>query len=72
MTTPEIYTPTDEHPALGSAAVHVWRVGLDVPPAAIDRLATVLSPDEHARAERFHFDLHRHRYIVGRAMLRGC
>jgi 4'-phosphopantetheinyl transferase len=67
---PEKYRPANEHPDLGPAAVHVWRVALDAAPDAIARLGTTLSPDERARAERFHFDLHRHRYIAGRAMLR--
>lgn len=38
-------------------------------PVPADALAA-LSPEEHARAARFHFDVHRRRFLAGRAALR--
>jgi 4'-phosphopantetheinyl transferase len=50
------------------AGVQLWLVDLDAPPVGDD--ATLLSPDETARAERFVFDRHRRRFVAGRAALR--
>ena len=41
-----------------------------VEPPILERLRATLSADERARADRFVFDEHRHRFIVARAMLR--
>ena len=51
-----------------STEVLVWTFDLD----AIDSVASaaVLSTDERARAARFRFDIHRDRFIAGRAALR--
>lgn len=48
--------------------VHVWRVALNDSRAA--SLRPKLSPDECARADRFHFARDRHRFIVARGSLR--
>ncbi|MBW4575008.1 MAG: 4'-phosphopantetheinyl transferase superfamily protein [Aphanothece sp. CMT-3BRIN-NPC111] len=50
--------------------VHVWRAALDLGAAQVQRLAETLSVDEKERAERFHFEQHRQRFIVGRGVLR--
>jgi 4'-phosphopantetheinyl transferase len=50
--------------------VHVWRATPVCPAERIDELATILAPDERQRADRFHFDLDRRRYVVGRGLLR--
>src|SRR4029077_541966 len=34
--------------------VHVWAASLEVAPGALDTFARLLSPDEQARAARFH------------------
>lgn len=52
-----------------SDRVAVWRVDLDEPPAAV-AWASVLSPDEIARASRFHFDKDRARFTRCRSALR--
>jgi 4'-phosphopantetheinyl transferase len=52
-------------------AVHVWRVKLEQPGELVRRLAQTLSQDEQDRAGRFHFERHRRRFIVARAMLRS-
>ena len=56
--------------ALPCDAVHVWRVGLIDPPDHVNHLAASLSPDERDRADRFHFERDRHRYVIGRGTLR--
>lgn len=55
---------------LADDRVHVWRADLDLPTAKIDRLATFLSTDEIARANKFHFMQHKRRFIVARGILR--
>jgi 4'-phosphopantetheinyl transferase len=56
-------------PELGND-VHLWRIDLAVP-GSLEELSQTLSAEEHARAERFHFELHRRRYVIGRATLRA-
>jgi 4'-phosphopantetheinyl transferase len=47
--------------------IDVWTVDLDAP---ADIYSSPLSEDEQARASRYHFDIHRRRFIRGRAALR--
>jgi 4'-phosphopantetheinyl transferase len=50
--------------------VHVWRV--DLSPARVDlgEAWATMSADERARADRFHFDRDRHRFVGARGALR--
>ncbi|MBW4420279.1 MAG: 4'-phosphopantetheinyl transferase superfamily protein [Myxacorys californica WJT36-NPBG1] len=50
--------------------VHIWQARLDVPPAQVKVFAQTLSADEHKRARRFKFEVHRDRFIAGRGILR--
>ena len=50
--------------------VHVWWASLDPSASHVQRLAQLLSADEYMRAERFHFERDRKRFIVGRGLLR--
>jgi 4'-phosphopantetheinyl transferase len=50
--------------------IHVWNANLSVSPKDLDRYWNVLSADERARAARFHFDIHRSRFVAGRGILR--
>jgi 4'-phosphopantetheinyl transferase len=59
-----------EPPALTPGDIHVWRLKLDLAPAQIASLCCVLTGDEQARADRFHADRHRHRFIACRAQVR--
>jgi 4'-phosphopantetheinyl transferase len=54
------------------ARVDVWRCDLDgqADADAIERDEHLLSADERARARRFHFAVHRRRFIACRALLR--
>jgi 4'-phosphopantetheinyl transferase len=57
------------HPPLREGAAHVWRVQLDAP-GAVEKLWSLLSPEEQARARRFHADRHRRRFVVAHGALR--
>jgi 4'-phosphopantetheinyl transferase len=50
--------------------LHVWFARLDRTPARLTRMRTILDPEETARADRFFMDVHRNRFIAGRALLR--
>ena len=51
-------------------AIHVWRADLRVSPPCFRRLESTLSPDECARAARFHFPEHRERFTAAHGVLR--
>lgn len=53
------------------ATVDIWHINIEPPPDKIGASRTLLSRDELERAARFHFDIHRNRYIAGRAALRA-
>src|SRR5207245_1715236 len=55
-------------PDLRSGEVHVWRVPLSENDP--EQLGALLSRDEWIRAERFHFERDRARFICGRGLLR--
>jgi 4'-phosphopantetheinyl transferase len=57
-------------PSLHSDEVHVWRIGLDQPPEFHERFLRTLDREEQARANRFHFEKHRRRFMVARGFLR--
>jgi len=57
-------------PPLAENAVHVWQVRLDADEERERRFASMLVPEELARAERFHFRIDRQRWVVGRGMVR--
>jgi len=60
---------TAPRPPLEPQVVHVWRVSLD-DPARAEAFWPVLSPEEHARALRFHREVHRLRFVVAHGALR--
>jgi 4'-phosphopantetheinyl transferase len=56
--------------ALAPGSLHVWRVSLDLPAPAVERLSGLLSPDELEREAHYrHADLRR-RFVVARGALR--
>ncbi len=55
---------------IGAKEVHVWRASLDSPTRSVEQLRELLSPDELARAKRFHFERDRKHLIVARGCLR--
>jgi 4'-phosphopantetheinyl transferase len=56
---------------LPTSELHVWSIPLDLPESDVSEASQVLSEDELSRAVRFHFALHRRRYIAGRSALRS-
>lgn len=57
-------------PALESGDLHIWRLDLGRTGSPLLQDEALLSPDELNRANRFHFPIHRRRFIAGRAHLR--
>ncbi len=57
--------------SLGVREAHVWAAKLTQSAELFSRYADVLSPDELDRANRFHFERDRRRFIVGRGLLRA-
>jgi 4'-phosphopantetheinyl transferase len=55
---------------LPEGQVHVWRIGLDSAPVALEILRKTLSSDEKERAGRFRFDRDQQAFIVRRGWLR--
>ena len=51
--------------------IHVWHAWLDREVEALQQLESTLSPDEIARANRFHFAKDKNHYIAGRGLLRA-
>ena len=51
--------------------VHVWRAGLDLPPACLQHMAETLSFDERARAEELRAHRHRARFVASHGILRA-
>jgi 4'-phosphopantetheinyl transferase len=57
--------------ALTADDLHVWQISLDQPEKRVAQWRVLLSADERARADRFHFERDRRRYIVARGGLRS-
>jgi 4'-phosphopantetheinyl transferase len=64
------WSPGDTFPALATGELHVWQIPLDRSEKDRSLLFGYLSNDERARAARFHFNVHREQFIVGRGILR--
>jgi len=56
---------------LAGHEVDLWRVGLNLEKAQLQRLTSTLSPDEQERAARFYFPKDREQFIAARGTLRG-
>ncbi len=68
--TPQDWSSAPSNLTLNRGEVHVWRANIDNLPH-LAQLANTLTDDEHARANRFRFPLHRDRYIAARGQLRA-
>ncbi|MBW4520427.1 MAG: 4'-phosphopantetheinyl transferase superfamily protein [Scytolyngbya sp. HA4215-MV1] len=66
----EIWQLPEPPLSLSPQEVHVWRVFLDQAPERLASWFDLLSHDEQVRANRFHFESDRARFIVGRGRLR--
>ncbi|MCG8365690.1 MAG: 4'-phosphopantetheinyl transferase superfamily protein [Pseudanabaenales cyanobacterium] len=56
--------------SLSDNEIHIWRANLDLPAVLISPFGQTLSTDEWQRAQRFHFERDRRRFIAGRSILR--
>lgn len=56
--------------ALPEDEVHVWRTSLNVAASSLAKFRQILSPDERERADQFHFEVDRRRFVIGRGYLR--
>ena len=59
------------HTPLSNADVHIWCASLDCSAPYMKKLELTLSEDEIIRANRFHFQRDRRRFVVGRGTLRA-
>lgn len=64
------WPPCGVPPALDAGALHLWWVNLDALRGRLDAWRAWLSPDERARAARFHFDRDAGRFVLARSILR--
>lgn len=63
-----VWKPAPDNPTARTDEVHIWRVDLDAP--VTPALRSLLTDDEHARAERFVYRIHGDRFVAGRGALR--
>lgn len=66
----DTWLPGPERPRLEPGEVHVWRASLTAARDELARLHEILGDDERVRAARFRFDVHRDRFVAGRAIQR--
>jgi 4'-phosphopantetheinyl transferase len=57
-------------PPLAGGEVHVWRAALDVSPPELESFHNLLDGPERERAERFHRDEDRRRFIAAHGLVR--
>ena len=57
-------------PLLTDHHIHIYQQRLIATPEKIDYYFQLLSVDEQQRAQRFKFDKHQNRFIIGRGILR--
>ncbi len=55
---------------LNPNVTHLWLIDCQDYSTQITDLLTILSPEEHRKADRFKFDIHRERFIINRANLK--
>jgi 4'-phosphopantetheinyl transferase len=57
-------------PALSGGETHVWAINVEASTPRVEELKQLLSADEIIRADRFHFERDRLRFIAARGQLR--
>jgi 4'-phosphopantetheinyl transferase len=67
----QLWLGAPQRPSLSGGEVHVWRARLDVDAPTLRELWASLSPDERARADRFHFRVDRVHFVAARGGLRA-
>lgn len=56
--------------ALGEGEVHVWRASLKGDASGVEALREILDAGERERADRYHFERDRERFVIARGVLR--
>lgn len=64
------WRPVIAPPVLGPDRIHIWKASLLAEEGECFEMRLLLDDYERSRADRFKFDKHRRRFIVGRAVLR--
>lgn len=67
----EGWNPPPAVTALGEGEVHVWRASLKGDAPAVEAFRKILDADERGRADRFHFERDRVRFVIARGVLRS-
>ncbi len=67
---PSSWRPSPHDLRLFHNDVHVWRAELNHSTGTAQSFVPLLAPDERSRAEKFHFQKDRDRFIIARAFLR--
>lgn len=70
MPNPNRWDASQQAIVLSEGEIHVWRADLNCEERIVEQLASSLSPDERARAARFHFLADRNHFVVARGALR--
>ncbi len=65
-----IWATANQNLQLGLGEIHIWQRCLQASEQICDEAFALLSEDEQAKAQRFHFAKHRRRYIMARSGLR--
>lgn len=65
------WAPGPQDPPWPGEEVHVWGARLDLDDAALARMEVVLAPDERLRANRFHRERDRRRFVAAHGILRA-
>jgi 4'-phosphopantetheinyl transferase len=66
----QLWLSPPEHLLLGVRDLHIWRASLEQSTDLVNSLRQLLTRDEQARADRFHFEKDRRHFTVARASLR--
>src|SRR5215467_5130049 len=65
----DAWRPGPDVPLIHTSDIHVWRIDLSLAIGAERK--SLLSEDEHQRAQRFRLDRDRRRFMAGRSALRN-
>ncbi len=65
------WQPAPETLTLLESEVHLFRVNLEQPRWAVNKMSACLSTEEDERADRFHFQRDRRRFTISRGVLRA-
>ena len=66
----QVFNPKNRDLSLGENEVHIWNIDLDKFNKQNELFKKILSDDELIRANKFHFEIDKDRFICGRRLLR--